>query len=86
MARDRYYRYNAWDRYTGYVDRHYESERIIYADTRPTGQPTQVAPVTAPQLVQPTQPYNADRAAEVWQKRISPRVREAPTPTKKGEK
>ena len=86
LARDRDYRYTAWNRYTGYGYRPYESERIIYVDTRPIGQPTQVAPVTAPQLVQPTQPYNADRAAQVWQKRISPRAREAPTPTKKGEK
>ena len=86
LARDRYYRYNAWDRYTGYGYRPYESERIIYVDTRTVPQHTQVAPVTAPQPVRPSQPYNADRAAEVWQKRISPRAREAPTPTKKGEK
>ena len=47
LARDRYYRYTAWDRYTGYGYRPYESERIIYVDTRTVPQHTQVAPVTA---------------------------------------
>ena len=85
LARDRYYGYTAWDRYTGRFYQPYETERYIYVDTRTVPQPTQVAPVTAPQPVRPTQPYNAERAAEVWQKRTNPRDRQAPKPTKKGE-
>ena len=87
LARDRNPYNNSWSRYTGYVYQPYHPERYIYVDSRATPQsyaPQQtVAPVTP--SVQPA-PVDAARAAIVWKKRISPRVREAPTPTKKGEK
>jgi len=85
MARNRYYGYTAWDRYTGRFHQPYETERYIYIDSRATPQPTQVAPITSPPSVQPTPPYNAEKAAQVWQKRSNPRVRQAPKPTKKGD-
>jgi|TARA_Y100000034_G_scaffold92919_1_gene112342 hypothetical protein len=80
-ARDRYHSHSSWYRYTGYYYQPYETERYIYIDSRATPQPTQVAPIT----VQPTPPYNAEKAAQVWQKRTNPRNRQAPKPTKKGE-
>ena len=79
LARDRYYSHSSWYRYTGYDYQPYEAERYIYVDTRAAPQPTQVAPTT----VQSAPPYNAERAAEVWQKRSNPRSRKAPKPTKK---
>ena len=85
MARNRYYGYTDWDRYSNRFHYPYEAERYIYVDTRATPQPTQVAPITSPPSVQPTPPYNAEKAAQVWQKRINPRDRQAPKPTKKGE-
>ena len=85
LARDRYYKHSSWYRYTGYDYQPYEAERYIYVDTRATPQPTQVAPITSPPSVQPTPPYNAEKAAQVWQKRTNPRDRQAPKPTKKGE-
>ena len=85
LARDRYYGYTAWDRYTGRFHQPYETERYIYIDSRANPQPTQIAPITSPPSVKPTPPYNAERAAEVWQKRTNPRSRQAPKATKKGE-
>jgi len=92
LGRDREYRYTAWDRYTGYVFRPYpyESEVYIYRNnSQHRSINLEVDEVTTTQTYKPqqtvapiTSTYDA-QAAEVWQKRISPSVREAPIPTRR---
>jgi len=91
LARDRDYRYTAWDRYTGYVFRAYpyESERHIYQHNPQHKFNLEVDEVTTPPTYKPQQTVvsvtsaDAAQAVRVWQKRISPQVREAPTPTRR---
>jgi hypothetical protein len=92
LGRDREYRYTAWDRYTGYVFRPYpyESEVYIYRNnSQHRFINLEVDESTTPQVYKPqqtvapaTSTYDS-QVARVWQKRISPRVREAPTPTRR---
>jgi len=92
LGRNREYRYTAWDRYTGYVFRPYpyESEvhiyrhnsqhRFINLEVDESATPQNYTPQ---QKVVPVTSADAAQAVRVWQKRVSPSIREAPSPTRR---
>jgi hypothetical protein len=92
LRRDYYGRYSHPNYYNSYypydVPGYYQPPvRIIYANTRNN---TQAQPYTVVEVKQPVAkvsqaapPVDKERAAKIWQKRVSPRSRKPPTLTKK---
>jgi len=92
LRRDYYGRHSHPSYYNSYypydVPGYYQPPtRIIYANTRANtqAQPYAVVEVGQPvaKVSQAAPPVDKERASKVWQKRVSPRARKTPTPTKK---